>query len=150
MPDPRRVCDLYHSSRQRQILNPLSEARDWTLCLWMLVRFISAGPWWEFQLWEYIFNLKLLYKTGNCVLKTWIVVWTRISPSVGTPFMPYQIKVVTNFCLNPLPRIVYLSLHSCPFYCPTALNFRKIFLLLGWSLVLFLPILNILKLFDLC
>ena len=28
--DLRRVCDLHHSSRQYQILNPLSEARDQT------------------------------------------------------------------------------------------------------------------------
>ena len=28
MPDPSYICDLYHSPRQRQILNPLSEARD--------------------------------------------------------------------------------------------------------------------------
>ena len=28
--DLRRSCDLHHSSRQRQILNPLSEARDRT------------------------------------------------------------------------------------------------------------------------
>ena len=28
--DPSRVCDLHHSSRQRQILHPLSEARDGT------------------------------------------------------------------------------------------------------------------------
>ena len=28
MPDLSHVCDLHHSSRQRQILNPLSEARD--------------------------------------------------------------------------------------------------------------------------
>ena len=28
MPDPSRICDLHHSSRQSQILNPLSEARD--------------------------------------------------------------------------------------------------------------------------
>ena len=27
-PDPSRVFDLHHSSPQRQILNPLSEARD--------------------------------------------------------------------------------------------------------------------------
>ena len=27
---PSRICNLYHSSRQCQILNPLSEARDWT------------------------------------------------------------------------------------------------------------------------
>ena len=28
--DPRRVCNLHHSSWQRQILNPLSKARDRT------------------------------------------------------------------------------------------------------------------------
>jgi len=28
--DPRQVCDLHHSSQQRRILNPLSEARDRT------------------------------------------------------------------------------------------------------------------------
>ena len=26
--DSSRICDLHHSSRQHQILNPLSEARD--------------------------------------------------------------------------------------------------------------------------
>ena len=30
MQDPSRVFDLHHSSQQRQILNPLSEARDQT------------------------------------------------------------------------------------------------------------------------
>ena len=29
-PDPSSVCDLYHSSQQRRILNPLSKARDRT------------------------------------------------------------------------------------------------------------------------
>ena len=29
-PDPSHVCDLLHSSRQHQILNPLHEARDQT------------------------------------------------------------------------------------------------------------------------
>uniref|UniRef100_A0A8D0QRP6 Origin recognition complex subunit 2 n=1 Tax=Sus scrofa TaxID=9823 RepID=A0A8D0QRP6_PIG len=33
MPDPSGVCDLHHSSQQRQILNPLSEARDQTCIL---------------------------------------------------------------------------------------------------------------------
>ena len=31
--DPSHVCDLYHNSRQRRILNPLSEARDQTYIL---------------------------------------------------------------------------------------------------------------------
>ena len=29
-PDPSRVCNLYHNTRQYQILNPLIEARDRT------------------------------------------------------------------------------------------------------------------------
>ena len=32
-PDPSRICDLYHSSWQCHILNPLREARDWTCIL---------------------------------------------------------------------------------------------------------------------
>ena len=32
-PDLSHVCDLHYSSWQRQILNPLSEARDQTLVL---------------------------------------------------------------------------------------------------------------------
>ena len=31
--DPSHICDLHHSSRQCWILNPLSEARDWTCVL---------------------------------------------------------------------------------------------------------------------
>ena len=30
MPDPSLICDLHHSSRQCQVLNPLSGARDGT------------------------------------------------------------------------------------------------------------------------
>ena len=33
MQDPGQGCDLHHSSRQRQILNPLSEARNQTQTL---------------------------------------------------------------------------------------------------------------------
>ena len=47
--DPSRVCDLYHSSKQRWILNPLSEARDRTCVLMDASQILSAEPWWEFQ-----------------------------------------------------------------------------------------------------
>lgn len=33
MPDPSRACDPHHISRQRRILNPLSEATDGTCVL---------------------------------------------------------------------------------------------------------------------
>jgi len=32
-PDPSRICDLHHSSRQCRFLNPLSKARDRTFIL---------------------------------------------------------------------------------------------------------------------
>ena len=39
------ICDLYHSTRQCQILNPLSEDRDRTHKFsWFLVGFLSAAP----------------------------------------------------------------------------------------------------------
>ena len=50
IPDLSHVCDLYHSSRQCRILNPLSEARDQTCILIdaTQIRFCSATtatPW---------------------------------------------------------------------------------------------------------
>ena len=43
-PDPSHVCDLHHSSWQRQILNPLREARDQTCNLIVIsqIRFRCA------------------------------------------------------------------------------------------------------------
>ena len=38
--DPSHICDLYHSSRQCQILNPPGKARDWTYASW--IRFLWA------------------------------------------------------------------------------------------------------------
>ena len=45
-PDLSRICDLHHSSRQCQILNPLSEARDRTsnLIVPSWIRFCCAMP----------------------------------------------------------------------------------------------------------
>ena len=38
-PDPSLICDLYRSSQQCWILNPVSGARDWTVSSWILVGF---------------------------------------------------------------------------------------------------------------
>ena len=46
-PDPSHICDLYHSSGQRQILNLLSEARVQTRNLMVPVGFITVEPQWE-------------------------------------------------------------------------------------------------------
>jgi len=43
-PDPSLVCNLHHSSQQRWILNPLSEARDQTCVLMDTSQIASAEP----------------------------------------------------------------------------------------------------------
>ena len=46
-PDLSHGCDLYHSSRQHQILNPLSGGVRPGIepeTSWLLVRFVSAAP----------------------------------------------------------------------------------------------------------
>ena len=40
--DQSLICDPHHSSRQRQILNPLSEARLEPTSSWILVRFLMC------------------------------------------------------------------------------------------------------------
>ena len=46
-PDSSHVCDIHHSSRQCQIFNPSSEARDWTCNLmvsgWIRFRCATVG-----------------------------------------------------------------------------------------------------------
>ena len=44
MPDPSFICSLHHSSWQRQILNPLSKARDKTHVLMDTNRVHIAEP----------------------------------------------------------------------------------------------------------
>ena len=43
------MCDPHHSSGQREILNPLSEARIESALSWILVGFVFASPQWELQ-----------------------------------------------------------------------------------------------------
>ena len=44
MPDLSHVCDLYHSSWQRWILNPLSEALDGTIKKAIKTKFPTVNP----------------------------------------------------------------------------------------------------------
>ena len=44
---PSCICDLHHSSRQHQILNPLSGAWDRTCVLMDTTGFITTEPQWE-------------------------------------------------------------------------------------------------------
>ena len=69
--DPSHDCNLHHSSKQHQIFNPVSEARDQTIILGMLVRFITAEPQWELQ--TYLFKNLRQQKINQVSLKKQIV-----------------------------------------------------------------------------
>ena len=49
MPVLSHVCNLHRSSQKRQILNPLSEAKDQTASSCMLVGFVSTPSQRELQ-----------------------------------------------------------------------------------------------------
>ena len=74
MPDPSRVFDLHHSSWQRQILNPLSAARDRT---WNLV--VPSGIRFPCTTMETPAKVILKYlfasSQGLCLLKTWGLIY---------------------------------------------------------------------------
>ena len=77
MPDPSRTRDLHHSSRQRWILNPLSEARDWMVTSGMLDKFVTAEPWRELP-WPHFCKLALFQALfnihfGGAVWHLWII-----------------------------------------------------------------------------
>ena len=60
MPDPSRICKLHHSSRQRQILKPLSEPGIEPATTWFLVRFVSAVPGWELPFYLFTFLKRII------------------------------------------------------------------------------------------
>ena len=47
--DLSRIYDLHHSSRQRQILDPLTRPGMEPACSWILVGFVSVAPQWQLQ-----------------------------------------------------------------------------------------------------
>ena len=89
--DPRHICDLHHSSWQCQILNPLSEARDWTCILvdtsQICLHWATTGiPPVLFSSWH--FSLPDVFLLINMVIdwisSTWTWdIWEQGSPHPG-------------------------------------------------------------------
>ena len=78
--DPSRTCDLHHSSRQCWILNPLRARPGMEpVSAWMLVRFVSTEPRWEFP---------SLTSNRSSALQLWMEATSQQSeyvPNVGLP-----------------------------------------------------------------
>ena len=75
MKDPSRLCDLHHSSQQRRILHPLSEARDRT-CNFMFPSQIHFHCTVMVPLRRWVLNL-FLSERGT----------VKISATVGVPIV---------------------------------------------------------------
>ena len=65
IPDPSCVCDLHHNSWQFGILNSLGEAKIERASSWILVRFITAEPQWEFLFGFLLFSSTLLFHISS-------------------------------------------------------------------------------------
>jgi len=79
-PDPRCIFNLYHSSRQRWILNPLSKARDQTLNLmvpsWIRFRCATAGTPHK--------SFSIINTTGVPIMAQWLTNLTRNHEVTGS------------------------------------------------------------------
>ena len=75
--DPSHICDLHHSLWQRRILNPLSEARDWTHILLYTSRVCFCEPQRELprlsfyiiMIDNFFLSLPLDYEHANFLVK---------------------------------------------------------------------------------
>ena len=88
-PDSSCICDLHHSSRQRQIFNPQSEARDriWNLTVPSRTHFCcnSTGtPWIQFNIFRAAhFFCSSLCQICQVVLCFWLRLWHVEFPGQG-------------------------------------------------------------------
>ena len=94
MQDPGCICGLHNSSWQHGMLNPLSEVRDGTYNLMVLVRFISVMPRW-----------------GLVFVCLWLIlinpVWWPFRSTVPLLFLSVINKVAGN---TLVPKSAYTSL----------------------------------------
>ena len=82
--DPSCICNLHHNAQQCQILNPLSEARDWTCILldtsWVhnLLRHSETPLYTQFQLHALVsFFSCSLGLSSKCSLKPNTIHWNH-------------------------------------------------------------------------
>ena len=93
--DPSRICDLHHSSWQRRILNPLSEARDGTRNLTVPSRIHfhcakTGTPRRTFKASYILLNLFLSYTNRKFYLS--LAPWGESTQPSPTPLCSIQLS----------------------------------------------------------
>ena len=123
MPDPSLICDQHHSSWQQWILNPTSEARDWTHILmvcycWATVRTPTGAAglsWgWRGLLW---ISKQTMSHSGSCLMGVWCsflcfaTVMGNTLASMPSWCMPqHMVPAVTSLavCTSAIGRLQWL------------------------------------------
>ena len=83
------VWDLYHSSQQCQILNPLSEARDGTRIFIESSQIHAAEPQWELHIFLYFLTRKIAASNTfrNRMLKIIIIIFCMLNIIFKKPYI---------------------------------------------------------------
>ena len=71
--DPSCICDLYHSSQQCWIYNPLSEDTDWTCSLMVPSQVVSAAPRRELHFFFFSY-----FRESYLLLQSILIKWNII------------------------------------------------------------------------
>ena len=127
MPDLSLLCNLHHSSRQRWILNQLSEARDWT-CNLMVPSRICFGMCHDRNsskafLSDYYFTVVSQISLGF-LLYLWSPTGTSSTTCVTTGLIPIRNSIIytTSSLLLHIIGSQLLKLLLMKFLCITRLN----------------------------
>ena len=99
--DPSSICDLYHSSWQRHIPDPLREARIEPTSSWILVWFLSTAPQWEL----YALNLLVSTPAAQSLSSPHLILTLLVSCCLSTHLSP-------SFGWSVPMRINYLHSNS--------------------------------------
>ena len=103
MPDQSHICDLYHSSPQHWIPDPLSEARDQTHILMDTIRICYHWVWRELQK-KKNFLIEIIY-----VKVPWIIIWEKFSPILWFS-LKYNVKIQFKHKSLSISELLRLSL----------------------------------------
>ena len=117
--DPSCICDLHHNSWQLQILNPLSEAKDWTLILmdsrWIYFHCTTIGL--HLDIWDerneipfLVTNRSQPARTDGQVNGWWQNRNTGILTKPNPRYLPRLYHSASEASKESLPSILFHSL----------------------------------------